>query len=133
MRVLALLLMAVSVASAQIERATLVGLVTDPSGGAIPNAAVSITNTATNGEAQVRTDDRGFYASAPLWPGTYRISIQAPGFKTWSREVRLDVNQRAQVDAALTVGEISDKVTVTGEAPLLETQTATLGNVRTEA
>ncbi|HZT38782.1 MAG TPA: TonB-dependent receptor [Bryobacteraceae bacterium] len=133
MRVLALLLMAVSVASAQIERATLVGLVTDPSGGAVPNAAVSITNTATNGEAQVRTDDRGFYASAPLWPGTYRISIQAPGFKTWSREVRLDVNQRAQVDAALTVGEISDKVTVTGEAPLLETQTATLGNVRTEA
>jgi len=118
---------------AQAERGVLLGTVTDPTGGVVPGALAKILNTGTNIETQVRSDSRGYYISGPLAPGPYSITLQAAGFKTWSRAVVLNVNQRANVDAALVVGDSAETVTVTGEAPLLDTQTSTLGNVRTES
>lgn len=118
---------------AQVDRAVVVGTVTDSSGGAVAGAAVTIVNLETNVETKLTTDARGDYVSGPLWPGNYGITIQVAGFKSWTRELALDVNQRAQVDATLTVGSVTEKVSVTGEAPLLETQTGTMGNVRTES
>ena len=133
MRIIAFLLLGASLAWGQVERAVVAGTVTDPSGGAVPNVAVSIVNTGTNAETKTATDERGFYTSSPLWPGTYRISLQAAGFNAWRREVRLDVNQRAQVDVGLTVGEVTESVVVKGDTVLLETQSATIANVRTES
>ncbi len=133
MRIATLLLIVAAACWGQIERAVVVGTVTDASGSAVPGAAVLIRSVETNAETKLATDERGYYASGPLRPGRHAVTVQAAGFKTWTREVLLDVNQRAQVDAALEVGELAEKIVVSGTAALLETQSATLGNVRTEA
>jgi hypothetical protein len=117
----------------QVEQAVVLGTVTDPSGGRIPNAKVTVRNVERNTETRAATDTRGYYIAGPLAPGRYRIEIQAAGFKTWTREVTLDVNQRAEVDASLAVGPVNESVEVIGEKPLLDTQTATMGNIRTGA
>jgi hypothetical protein len=99
---------------------------TDPSGGAAPNAHVKILNLDTNLETNVGSGHQGYYVAGPLTPGRYRIEVQAPGFKTWTRDLTLDVNQRAQVDVELSVGQLSESVKLSGDAPLLDTQTSRL-------
>ena len=77
--VLILLLSAVPATWAQVDTAVVLGTVTDSSGGSVPAAAVTILNLATNVKAKLTTDARGYYASGPLWPGRYRVTVQAPG------------------------------------------------------
>ncbi len=118
---------------AQGERGTFNGTVTDPSGAVVPGATVKAVNVATNVEIQAQTTSAGVYRMPYLPPGTYRLTVSAPGFKTAVREnVVLSVAQTLTVDFALEVGAVTDTVTVSAETPLLETGTAEIGSYVTK-
>ncbi|MCC6538275.1 MAG: TonB-dependent receptor [Bryobacterales bacterium] len=118
---------------AQGERGTFNGTVSDPSNAVIGGATVKAVNTATNIETSVTTTDAGVFRMPYLLPGTYKISVSAPGFKGAVREnVILSVAQTLTVDFRLEVGQITDSVTVSSEPPLLETGTAEIGSYVTK-
>ena len=120
----------VSLLHAQQDRSAMMGTVTDPSGAAVPGANVTITNTATNVPFQTRTDGAGFYAAPALTPGSYTLTVKQQGFKEATRAgILLSVDQRAQVNLTLEVGAMTEKVEVVGEAPLVDTASATEGKV----
>lgn len=116
---------------AQVEEGTIVGSVYDPAEAAVPGAAVLIANAATGAKWELKTNAQGEYASPPLRPGTYTLTVQASGFDRTIQTVALDVNQHARANFHLRLGSASQEINVSGEAPLLDTQSATLGNVRT--
>ncbi|MFN0105377.1 MAG: TonB-dependent receptor domain-containing protein [Bryobacteraceae bacterium] len=114
---------------AQGERGTFNGTVLDPSGAAVVGATVRVLNPATGVEITSTTTDAGVYRMPALSAGTYRISVSSPGFKGAIRDnVVLSVAQTLTVDFKLEVGNISDQITVSTEAPLLETGTAEIGS-----
>lgn len=113
----------------QAERGTFNGTILDPSGAAVVGAAVKILNPATGVEFSAVTTEAGVYRMPSLSPGTYRISVTAPGSKGAVRNnVVLAVAQTLTVDFRLEVGNISEQITVSSEAPLLETGTAEIGS-----
>jgi len=116
---------------AQVEEGTIVGSVLDPSESAIPAASVEIANTATGAKWEIKTNAQGEFASPPLRPGTYSITVQASGFGRTIQTVILDVSQHARVNFHLQLGSTAQEVSVSGGEPLLDTQSAALGNVRT--
>jgi hypothetical protein len=118
---------------AQGERGTFNGTVIDPSGAVIAGATVKALHPATGVETSTTTTEAGVYRMPYLVPGTYRISVTAPGFKAAVREnVVLSVAQTLTVDFVMEVGNITDQVTVSSEPPLLETGTAELGSYVTK-
>jgi hypothetical protein len=117
-------------AHAQVDRATLVGSVRDPSGAAVPNAAVAATSAETNTRSEAKTDSSGHYVITPLRIGHYSVRVEAPGFKSEVRSnITLDVGDRVAVDFDLAVGSVSEHVEVSTEAPLLQAETSSLGQV----
>ena len=125
-----LLLASAFALSAQEFRATITGRVLDPSGAAVPNVSVKALNAAT-GEASTATSDAaGTYTIPFLRPGVYTLTASAQGFKVANRaNLTLQVGQIAGIDISLEVGAVTDTVNVTGEAALLETQTASRSGV----
>ena len=118
---------------AQVTTAELSGSVTDPSGAAIPNVKVTATNIATSLTRDVVTDAAGNYLLTLLPPGSYNLSAEASGFrKTVQNNVTLEVSQRAKLDFQLQLGQMTESVEVAATAPLLESQSSTLGNVVNE-
>ena len=119
--ILALLLGADGVL-AQETRGTILGTVRDTSGGVLAGMTVLVTNEETNVTSEAVTNERGAYEIPYLLPGTYRLVVQADGFKKFTQTgLVLTVNNRVEVPVTLEVGTITDEVTVTSEAPLLET------------
>jgi hypothetical protein len=115
-------------AIAQETRGTISGVVLDEQGGAMPGVSVTITNVDTNVTTTLTTNSTGYYQAALLLPGNYRVSAELQGFKTSVRSgIILSVAQQANVDLALGVGSLSETVTVSGEAPILETGVLTTG------
>jgi hypothetical protein len=128
----AILLLSAFSLFAQQDRGTFVGTVTDASGAVVPNAKVAITNVDTNVTVNTVTNDAGNFRTPNLQSGTYRVKVEVAGFKTAVREgVRLAVQDVARVDVTLEVGQTSESVTVTGEAPLLTTDTPEVGTLMT--
>ena len=124
-----LLLSVVCAAVAQTEtgsQSTIVGTVKDGTGAAVPGAKVTVVNTGTQFVAEGSTNAEGNYYVPYLNPGgPYRVTVAASGFKQWIREgFTLTAGETQRFDANLEVGALSENVTVTGEAPLLETETA---------
>jgi hypothetical protein len=114
----------------QFEAATLTGIVTDSAGGVVPNATVKAINEATNIESRVTSNDEGRYLFPNLHPGSYKVTASVQGFKQFvSSGVILQVNQAAKLDIQLMVGDITEQVNVTGEAPVLETESSSRGAV----
>ena len=114
----------------QFETATLTGVVSDPAGAVVSNVSVKVANRATNVEAAVLTDEEGRYSFTALRPGTYNLTVSAPGFKQYlSSDLILQVNQSARVDVQLTVGQVSERVEVSAFTPMLETETSGRGAV----
>ena len=112
------------------QSAQITGLVTDPSGTAVPGAAVTVTNVDTGIRHEVTTSDQGYYTVLYLNPGNYQIRVQKEGFKVVERQaIALNVAQIARIDVSLQLGEIAESVTVLSEAPLLATETGTVGQV----
>ncbi|MCI0620639.1 MAG: TonB-dependent receptor [Acidobacteria bacterium] len=117
-------------ALSQVNTASLTGLITDPSSAVVASAAVTARNRATNVTNSRSTDGSGYYVFASLPVGAYDLSVESQGFKKVIREdVVLQVGQKARIDFALVVGEVTQSVAVEGTAPLLNTQEAATGTV----
>ena len=115
---------------AQETRGTVGGRIVDPSGSAMPNVTVEITNTATNTKASTKTNEQGDYLAPYLLAGTYTITANSGGFKTFFRPgIEVHIGDRLQVDITMEIGEQSQRVTVTADTPLLQTATSSVGQV----
>ena len=125
----ALLLLNAASAWAQVDRATLSGIVRDSAGAAVPGATVIVTNLATDVEARQVTAEAGGYQINNLIPGRYRVDVELTGFKKSTQVITLEVGQRSRLDVELAVGQFSETVTVRETTPLLNTNDATLGAV----
>src|SRR5512133_3187454 len=111
-------------------KATVIGRVTDPSGGAVPGVKIKVTNTGTNVTVSSVTDEVGNYQVPQLIPGTYGVNAQASGLKSFARDgVTLDLDQTVRVDIPLEVGAVNEEVLVQGEMPVINTENASLGEV----
>lgn len=129
-RLAALLLLSSAALQAQNITGAILGMVTDPTGGAVPNATVEIVHIETNQATRVLTDGAGFYQANYLRPGLYRVAASGAGFKRSVREnVNLPLEGRLRIDFQLEVGEAATSLTVTAENPLVESETASLGQV----
>jgi hypothetical protein len=107
---------------AQVLYASLVGNVVDPSQGAVPAAAVTVTNTATGLVRETKTDERGFFAFRDLLEGTYDLKITASGFRTYTRAgIPITINTITRNDVEMQIGQISESVTVGALAAVLQT------------
>ena len=127
---LCLFLLCPPAARTQGVQATLKGRVTDTSGAVVPNAKIEVRNVGTNVAVTTLTDSAGLYAVPFLNPGSYVLSAQAQGFKKVVREnLILSVNDTVNVDLVLEIGAVSEQLTVTGDAPLLETAKADRGTL----
>ncbi len=117
---------------AQVQTGRIVGTVIDAQKAALPNATVTVTEAATNQTVTVTTNERGDFVVTPLNPGFYRVSVSSPGFqKSVINSVEVQVGQSARVDVEMKVGEVTSTVEVTSSAPLLDTESGTLGHVVT--
>lgn len=106
------------------------GRVTDPAGAIAPGVTVTISQPSTGLQRVVKTNADGYYTESELLPGIYSVSIEHPGFKPVTRAgIQLDVNQNLRLDFSLEVGNVSERVLVTAQAPLLETETQSIGQV----
>ncbi|HWQ57312.1 MAG TPA: carboxypeptidase regulatory-like domain-containing protein [Bryobacteraceae bacterium] len=113
---------------AQVTSASIVGTVTDRTGAAVPNATVVATNIETNFSRNGVSDETGHYTIRFLPTGTYRVEISAPNFKKFVQTgIVLDINRTALVDAALEIGAVTESVSVTADAPLVNTSDAVIG------
>jgi len=119
---LAAVLLLPATGSAQVTTATLSGVVTDQSGATVPGATVTIRSAETDAARTILTDSGGRYRAPGLEPGTYEMSVELQGFQS-SRHagISLSVGQNATLDVKLSVGRMEDVVTVTGEAPVIDT------------
>lgn len=116
--------------SAQETRGTITGTVSDQQGAVVPGVKVKIVNTATNGTTNTTTNESGIYVAPFIAIGDYTVTASAQGFKAAVREhVEVRVGDRLQVDFRLEVGAMTEQVTITAEAELLETATANKGQV----
>jgi hypothetical protein len=112
-------------AAAQVLYGSLVGTVTDESGAGVPGATVTITHHETNASRETVTDSTGAYRFPTVQSGTYTVTVQLTGFRTFTRAaVPVTLNTAARVDAALQVGQIAETVMVTAQSPLLQTERA---------
>jgi len=112
----------VSGAWAQGTGATLSGTVVDNTKGALPGAAVTIRQVETGARRALVTDDQGRFQAPALEPGSYEMTVELSGFQTIVREgLSLSVGQHAVVNVTMQVGQIGEKILVTGAAPLVET------------
>ncbi len=119
-----------SLATAQGITASLQGVVQDSTGAVITGAKVAVINTATNAATPAVTASDGSFVVTSLPPGPYRVEIEANGFKKLERsDIDLRVDQSARLLLTLEIGALSESVKVTGESPLLEPTTSSLGQV----
>src|ERR1051325_1064974 len=109
-------------------RATLTGHVSDPNGAAVSGATVTVRNLQTNEEKTATTSDEGNYTVPFLQPGKYSVTVEAAGFnKAVSDNVELHTADKATMDVALEIGQVTTTVNVDAEAPLLEPDTGSRG------
>jgi len=110
--------------------ATMVGAVTDTTGSVIPGAKISVTNAAAGFVFTSVTTAEGTWYIPNLNPGSYQLRIEAQGFKTYVQNgITLRTAEQPRLDVSLEVGNVTESIQVTGTAPLLETETATSGQV----
>ncbi len=115
---------------AQVDTAAVTGTVRDSSGAVLPNAVVTATEMNTGIKTTAKTSSDSNYVITPLKIGTYSVSEQATGFQTETcQNIVLNVQQNQRLDFQLHVGSVTQTAKVTSEAPLLESETASLGDV----
>ena len=119
-----------SLASAQAVTGTLLGNVTDSSGAAVPGATVTATDVNKNISRTAVSNEAGYYIFTSLQSGTYNVEAELQGFKKVARQnVTVDVNTTIRVDMTLTVGQMTEEVTVAAESPVLQTDRADTGRI----
>ncbi|MFN7935540.1 MAG: carboxypeptidase regulatory-like domain-containing protein [Bryobacteraceae bacterium] len=127
-----LLLTFASLAMAQ-TNVEITGRVVDPTGAQAPGAVVTATNTQKRTQRTTTSNEEGYYTLTALEPGTYEVTVELAGFRRMtSSGNKLDVNQSLRLDFTLVVGEVAERIQVTGETVAIETNTGQLGTVMTE-
>src|ERR1017187_1538639 len=127
---LAVLLLTVQPGFAQTTSGTIVGTVTDASGGVIPQTPVTLVNVSTTTKTESMTDASGYYQFVNVQPGSYKISITKQGFKQLSSAAfKLEVEGSTRVNLTLEVGSESQTVTVTAASPLIQAENTSIGSV----
>jgi hypothetical protein len=117
----------------QLPTGTILGTVKDSSGALVPGATVTAQNSETGGSRSISTDETGAYRLAALPVGHYDVRVESAGFKpTTEKGLILDVGEEAVLNVTLQVGTTVQEVVVTGEAPLVNTTTASLGGLVSE-
>jgi hypothetical protein len=112
-----------SVLQGQSTLGTITGLVTDSSGAVVPNAVVVATNTATGAKAQTVSSNTGNYVIPNLQVGPYDVNVATTGFRAWERTgINVKGAENVRIDVALEVGQTSERVVVSAEAPPLKTE-----------
>ena len=121
---LCMLWLSTGTASGQGSTATIRGNIQDSSGGVLPGATVTLTNTGTRAVQSAVSDDRGQYLVAGLFPGTYDLRVELSGFKSYERKnISLSPNDTRGLDVRLDVGQQSETITVTATQEVIQTQT----------
>jgi len=111
-------------------RGTLTGRVTDAQSASVPNAKIAVTLLSTGSRSQTTTGPDGLYTIPFLAPGTYKLEAEASGFKRYQRDgLEVNAGERVGLDIEMTIGALSETVSVTADAPMLDTTSATAGQV----
>ncbi len=124
------ILLATSALAQTTGTGTLVGTITDSTAAVVAGAKVTVVNAATAFTSEVPTSNEGAYYIPYLSPGTYRITVESPGFKKYVREgVVIRTGEIPRIDIQMEVGGVTETVQVTGGVPLLDTETSASGLV----
>ncbi len=127
---LAIALLFPTAAQAQESRGVITGKVQDASQSVVSGANVKINNVATGTTVPVVTNDAGLFQAPYLIPGTYQIVVEFRGFKRYVRDgILLRVNDTLEIDIMLEIGDVGETMTVTADAPVLETTSGSMGQV----
>src|SRR5579884_2695758 len=116
---------------AQTGRGVVTGTVTDPSGGFVPNATVTLQSTDTGATRTAQSNQSGIYYFGSLIVGPYHLSVTAPGFTSWETDFTLQAGQTITIDAVMKIGNVQAKVEVSDAAPLITTVGAQLSDIKT--
>jgi outer membrane receptor protein involved in Fe transport len=118
---------------AQDATGKIAGIITDASGGVVPNASITVTNIGTNATKKTTTNESGFYQVLQLPIGSYRVTAEAQGFAkvASSGDSHLEINQTLRIDLQLQVGQTTETVTVEAGSSVVETQNSTVGGTIT--
>lgn len=120
-----ILLMLIGIAQAQVLYGSLVGRIDDPSGAVVPGAKVVVVNKATGQERDAVTDESGAFAFRDLQVGVYELRVTQTGFKSYTKSgVSIALNTVVREDVRMEVGATTESITVTAEAPILQTDRA---------
>ncbi len=127
---LGFLLMGAGSSFAQIDTGSVLGTISDSSGARVSGATVTLTNEGTNAEVATTTGDEGAYKFTPVRIGTYKLTVTMTGFQTSTqRGIVVNVGESIVSDFALKPGAVTETVEVTGSAPVLQSQDASVGQV----
>ena len=118
-----------AVCMAQSDTARLQGTVTDPQGNAVSGAAVNVTSVETGRLSTATTNELGYYTVSALPPGNYTVDVSQKGFKKISRTLELQVAQLGVADFQLSVGEVTETITVEAGSPVINLQDSAIGEV----
>jgi hypothetical protein len=122
--------LAAGAAAAQDSRGTITGTVRDSSKAVVPGATVTITSAAMGNAVTAVTNESGYFEVPYLIAGTYKVTVELQGFKKYVNDkVDVRIADRIELEVPLEVGGTVEEVTVSGSTPLLETTSASLGNV----
>lgn len=125
-----LLLLLVCPIRAQAPSGEISGVVVDASGSPVPGVRITLVNQATNATRDVTTNGEGIYVLPVIPPGTYRLKAELSGFRSVERrDIELQVGSANRIPITLEIGDVSEVVQVAGRAPLLQTETASIGTV----
>src|SRR5436309_1223768 len=114
----------------QTTTATLLGVVRDGTGAVVPQTQVTARNVLTSFSRSAQTDESGSYLITNLPVGEYSVTAERHGFRRFTQEgITLVVNQNARVDIVLTVGAVSESISVTAQPPDVDTRSATIGEL----
>jgi len=128
-----LILAPLSLAQVSVSTGSISGTVTDPQGGAVSKAKVSVVNKDTGTNQNLATSDTGYFSSGALAPGNYRVRVEAPGFKTVETTVTVQVGQIATVNTKLELGSSTNVIEVTSSALQINSEQASVQDVLTAA
>lgn len=114
---------------AQSTAGTVRGMVKDPSGAAVPSAAVTLLNVETRSVRQAQSDENGLYSFPNTFPGKYQLLVEAQGFKKWSGNLELQVQQLAVIDPGMEIGDLAAAVEVRAVTPVIAAESSSIANV----
>src|ERR1041384_6770478 len=134
MRVFGIALLSSAILFAQEFRGTFSGSVTDAQGAGIGQVRIVATETRTGAKSETHSEPSGAYPIPFLAPGEYEISAEVQGFKNFVRQaLSLSMGEHPVIDIRLEVGAVNESVTITADAPLIESANASIGQVITTA